>query len=61
MNKQLTVNVSFTWESMMPWLVEVASHGATEEGRNKAMSELMRLARAADQIAAEQKEATTNG
>ena len=43
-----------TWEGAMPLLVEAAINGTTVEGRQAAMSELMRCARIADKHIAEQ-------
>lgn len=48
-----TIDITPSWEGILPLLVHVAEHGTTAEGRNAAMDELMRLARTVDQMNAE--------
>lgn len=43
------IDITPTWEGLMPMLVEVAANGDSTEGRKQAMSELMRLARMVDE------------
>lgn len=47
-NKQ-TIDLTPTWESLMPMLVHVAANGSTKEGREEAAGQLLRLARIVDQ------------
>jgi len=43
-----TIDLTPTWESLLPVLVEVAANGTSHTGRTAAMGELMRLARIVD-------------
>ncbi|NIO82542.1 MAG: hypothetical protein GTN53_18290 [Candidatus Aminicenantes bacterium] len=44
-----TINLTPTWEGIMPGLIEVLQNG-TEEGKELAKAELMDLARKVDEI-----------
>lgn len=44
----MKVDITPTWEAILPLLVEAAANGTTVEGRREAMSELIRLASLAD-------------
>ena len=44
-----TVDITPTWEALLPALVHCASHGTTVESRTMAMEELLKMARLADQ------------
>jgi hypothetical protein len=50
-----TVDITPTWRSLMPVLVEVAVRGTSFEGRKAAMDELLRLADVVDRMNAEAK------
>jgi len=52
-----TIDITPTWEAILPVLVEVAVNGTSPEGRRDAMNELLRLARIVDAMA-ENKENT---
>lgn len=43
-----TIDITPTWQSLVPVLVELSCNGTTAEARSQAMAELMRLARAVD-------------
>lgn len=45
-----TVDLTPTWEALVPVLVEVAARGTTSQARHDAMAELKRLARFADGV-----------
>lgn len=51
-----TLDLTPTWESLIPLLVEVAANGTDAKARNQAMNELKRLARAVDERNAKAKE-----
>lgn len=53
-----TIELTPKWQDVMPILVEAAANGATVEGRKAAWSELMRLAKIADDLHAEKRMAT---
>lgn len=56
-----TIDITPTWSELLPTLIEVATNGATLEGRRNAMTELKRMARAADLfIESCKKESTTD-
>ena len=44
-----TIDITPTWEALLPALVHCASHGTTVESRTMAMEELLKMARLADQ------------
>jgi hypothetical protein len=46
-----TIDITPTWEGILPVLVEVAVNGTSLEGRKEAMNELRRLARIVDAMA----------
>lgn len=48
-----TIDVTPTWEALLPVLVEVAANGTDAKGRKAAMDELKALARAMDKINAQ--------
>jgi len=50
-----TIDITPTWEGLLPLLVEVAANGETAEGRKEAMDELRRMARAVDAMNAKAK------
>jgi hypothetical protein len=45
-----TIDITPTWEGILPVLVEVAVNGTSLEGRKEAMNELRRLARIVDSM-----------
>jgi len=45
-----TVDLTPTWEALIPLLVEVAAKGTSDKGRKAAMDELLRLARMVDRL-----------
>jgi hypothetical protein len=45
-----TIDLTPTWEAIVPALVEVAARGTSPEARRDAMAELIRLARIADRL-----------
>ncbi len=47
-----TIDITPTWEGVLPVLVEVAARGETAEARKAAMAELVRLARIVDNMVA---------
>ncbi len=47
-----TINLTITWEGIMPGLIEIIRHGETVEAVKMAESELLRLARIADKYVA---------
>jgi hypothetical protein len=54
-SQRTTVDITPTWRSLMPALVEVAARGRTAEGRKTAMDELLRLADVVDRMCANAK------
>lgn len=51
----MTIDITPTWEELVPLLVQVAVNGETRKARETAMDELKRLARAVDEMNAEAK------
>jgi len=51
-----TLDMTPTWEGLLPVLVHLAAHGATSESRTVAMDELTRMAKLADLYVTSQKE-----
>lgn len=51
----MTIDITPTWEELVPLLVQVAANGETRKARETAMDELKRLARAVDEMNAEAK------
>ena len=45
-----TVDITPTWRSLMPWLIEIAANGESAEGRAAAMDELLKLADIVDRL-----------
>ena len=45
-----TIDITPSWQGLLPLLVEVAANGDTTEGRKSAMDELMRLAKTVDDM-----------
>jgi hypothetical protein len=54
-----TIDLTPTWCEILPLLIEVAANGATIEGRRNAMTELQRMARAADEYLAQTRAAAS--
>ena len=54
-NNQQTVDLTPTWEGLIPMLAHVAVNGDTEQARRAAMHELLKLARIVDQHIAQLK------
>tara|TARA_R110001599_G_scaffold243832_1_gene443763 strand:- start:229 stop:402 length:174 start_codon:yes stop_codon:yes gene_type:complete len=52
----MTVDITPTWEALLPVLIRVATQGETAEAQEGAMSELLRMARACDEMNAKAKE-----
>ena len=50
-----TVDMTPTWEGLMPGLLHVVANGSTAKGREAARDEIMRLARNMDRMIADQK------
>ena len=44
-----TIDITPTWQGLLPLLVEVAANGDSAAGRKSAMDELMRLAKTVDE------------
>lgn len=55
-----TIDITPTWSALLPALIAVARDG-TEEGRRAALSELRRMAQAADQLNIELKTMAEHG
>lgn len=49
------IDLTPTWEALIPVLVEVAARGTTPEAQQEAMGELLRLARIVDKMNEEAK------
>lgn len=50
------IDLTPTWEGVLPLLIEIATQGATEKGRAEARAELQRMARIADSVAARKRD-----
>ena len=51
----MKVDITPTWEALLPVLIRVATQGETAEARDAAMSELLRMARGCAQMNAQAK------
>ena len=45
-----TIDITPTWQQLLPLLIEVAANGDTLKARQNALNELMRLAKTVDDI-----------
>jgi len=51
-----TIDMTPSWEGLLPVLVHLAAHGETSDSRKVASDELTRMAKLADLYVAERKE-----
>lgn len=59
MSNPTTIDITPTWEELLPLLVELAANGDTVEARKYAMGELRRLARSVDERQAKEAKPTS--
>jgi hypothetical protein len=45
-----SIDITPTWQALIPTLVEVAANGTSAQARKSAMAELLRLAKAVDDM-----------
>lgn len=55
-NEQKTIDITPTWEAIMPVLIDILkNNNSTESAKSEAASEIMRLARNMDKVIKEKK------